>query len=470
MAGDLVAVQKQITIAGVSHSHTYWMKAEDAQKEHDAGTGTKTGETKQFGALTGEEKSTYWKQAAAKAAATKAAPKAKAPEAAAAPKVTSAAPTPQAQKWMSAGQKAAATKKAKAEAAKAATKPAPATAPGSMADAALQKTAKAAVMEKLGPAVKKFGGSFKPDKFMLGLTQEEKASLGSNPHAELFKMGKEAIAAHKDALAKKLKAAQDAMAAANPPTPSSKSHASLPMVKNAISHDMSEEERASLRAAVLPPGSFKSAMKEAGANDFEAGKMKESIDSWAGSANSDGAMRIRGAAVAAMFPNDPDKAKSTFEELRDHPNAAGYSYAGTSQKQKMEEGFADPKVVATVVASAKVAQSMYDEEYITVYRGVSGGLAEKVKNAAKESGSSEVDFDVHALSCWSESPTVAAGFAHGGVVVAMKIHRSSIAASHRVPGTKISSGKMGGQSGGFGKEQEVFVASTGKVRAQIWKG
>ncbi len=77
--GDLVAVQKEVSIGGSTHTRTYWMKPADAEKAIAEGAKA-TGKSKAFKDLSHEEKKTVWKQAGAKAAATKKAAKEKPPE------------------------------------------------------------------------------------------------------------------------------------------------------------------------------------------------------------------------------------------------------------------------------------------------------------------------------------------------------------------------------------------------------
>ncbi len=497
--GDLVAVQKEVSIGGSTHTRTYWMKAEDAAKAKAEGA-TVTGEKKKFSSLTPAEKKTYWKQAAAKAVATKKAPapkpaEVKPPEppkpsekptapssadaasahaksekaiqkhgenfnmekfkagltegekaaidpavvskqqdAAKAAKATAAAAQ---NKWKTAAQKAAATKaKKKAALTAAGAKPAASNPPPPGAVGSPE--AKLAA-----DAIAKFGKSFDADKFVKGLP----------PGTD--KVAAKAIAEHLQKMAPKTVKA------------SVKATSSLP--QNVATLAEAQAAEVALANGVAKQKGFASAMQSLGAESASADKMKQAIDSWSGSANSDNALKIRGAAIKVLADGDPAKEKAMLDV------ALSTGYQGKplpdAQRKALESGFNDPKMSETIEASAKVAQSMYDDEYITVYRGVTGELANKTRDAVNKGGTTDVDFDVHSLSCWSESQSVAAGFAGTtGVVVAMKIHRSSIAASHRVPGTNISSKPSGDgnhHEGSFANEKEVFVASTGKVTVSL---
>lgn len=218
-----------------------------------------------------------------------------------------------------------------------------------------------------------------------------------------------------------------------------------------------EKKRAALQTATKS-GGISAGMKAAGATPKQIKMMEHHISAWSSSANNPDSMRLRGAAAKLVGESRNDGGAGLHAQFKNDKNASGSHGASDYSKQSMDSGFDDPELVDAVRKSSEVAQSMYDEEYITVYRGIAGDSASKIKSSAKKGDA--VDFPASALSCWTESHSVAQNFGSSGVVVSMRVHRSSIAASHRVAGTTLNKGS-------YSHEQEVIIASTGKVRAVV---
>lgn len=183
---------------------------------------------------------------------------------------------------------------------------------------------------------------------------------------------------------------------------------------------------------------------------------------WKGSCLEDRSIRLRGAAASVVFKGDQ---ASLEEELGDMKDAAKVAF-GEGDLPEMVEGFnrdfkvgmTDDKVSKDFAAMAGVSQAQYDEETVTVYRGVFGEQARQIREAAAKG--ENVEIDVSVLSSFTEDEKIARKFGRAdledvskrGLVFKLEIPRQSIIMSHRVAEFPL-----------IKEEQEVVVLTQGRL-------
>lgn len=191
--------------------------------------------------------------------------------------------------------------------------------------------------------------------------------------------------------------------------------------------------------------------QELGLTEDEATYASTVVHSWADAVYSPAAANLRGAVSSALGI-----------ELADEENAldAVSKWAGVNpddQKnatKEMENAYngeppPSPDVIKKSIAKiAKASQDAYDEDPVTLYRGVSGSNAEDAKKSGK--------LAVACLSSWSESKAIATKFTgKGGRIMKVQIPRSAILMSHRTcPGL-------------LENEKEVVLAVKGAVKCEV---
>lgn len=161
------------------------------------------------------------------------------------------------------------------------------------------------------------------------------------------------------------------------------------------------------------------------------------MSDWTDGVDYSGALEFRGAVLKNFAVFNHDSAITRDAErlgVWDDRITKGAEYASTAK------------------AIADASQAMYDEEMVTLYRGVQ--LPERPTPG-------EANLKVDHLTCFSESPHVASRFAKHkeakhGAVYKVTVPRSSIAASYRAVPDMDEIG-----------EQEVVVVTHGMVRGEI---
>jgi Dinitrogenase reductase ADP-ribosyltransferase (DRAT) len=183
-----------------------------------------------------------------------------------------------------------------------------------------------------------------------------------------------------------------------------------------------------------------SAVTMAGGDPNLADRM---IGGWYSSPGDSRASWLRGA-MAKVFNNvaglDHDIAR-----LREK-YSAGDEWESEIRKE-ISFGENDAKMNATAAAIAKVSQSMYDKETVTLYRGVTdrSGLQ-------RHTGTIHTD----TLASFTDKLSVAQDFAyHGGLVLKVEVPVSAIAVSHKAFEASLSG------------EGEVIIATRGSVHGEV---
>jgi len=229
-----------------------------------------------------------------------------------------------------------------------------------------------------------------------------------------------------------------------------------------------------LRAAVRKTGDGSEAFAMAGGNPAQITKI---VAEWSTHTGTKEALRLRGAAVALVHGDNPEAlAKETefAEKLAHHRagkermGAAGTKAHVDGATEAFARGLTDPQVHANLAAMAAVSQAMYpDEEEVTVYRGVYGIPGEQIReewwrlSKGNLEAEGEMEISVGVLSSYSESRAAAEKIAYGeGIVFELKVPRSAIVMSHRVPGTTEV---------GWEGEEEVVALSHGTIKVPLSK-
>lgn len=185
---------------------------------------------------------------------------------------------------------------------------------------------------------------------------------------------------------------------------------------------------------------------------------------WEKSTTAPGAALMRGAAVTLAFKDDPAAIQEEREDFKLQQKIGGAFEEGQplgtpkESRDAFERGLTDEQAQRNVKALAVVSQAMYDEDTVTLYRGVTGDQAKEVL----ASKSDVIDVDVGVLSSFTESSAVAWAFATKrgqttGAIFEMKVPRASIVMSYRVPFAP-------GEPSMSPTEKEVIVMTRGMLR------
>ena len=183
------------------------------------------------------------------------------------------------------------------------------------------------------------------------------------------------------------------------------------------------------------------------------------VSKWVGDVFEDSALNLRGAFSAIGAGNiDKDAARLAVSYAKD--NGISVDEATQKVKEQLEFGVNTPAAAKSAKAIAQASQAQYDDDFITMHRGVTGEQARLLIEAQK-SGKT-IDLAVDSVTSFSEDLKIAQAFASNsernggtahGVVISMKVPRSSILMSHRM----FSDLK---------KESEVVVSTGGGFRLE----
>lgn len=157
------------------------------------------------------------------------------------------------------------------------------------------------------------------------------------------------------------------------------------------------------------------------------------------------------AAVAVAAGNDP---KEAIARAADAFVEGGIVDRATVEKWK-KNAIADaksPKYKKNVEAMAAASQAQYPDEEVTLYRGISGDQAAQIQQFMKDNPGKPVELALDHATSFTENPKTAGSFAADGIVIEVKVPRTSIALSHRAATTS----RMRKSD-----EEEVVVATKG---------
>jgi hypothetical protein len=179
---------------------------------------------------------------------------------------------------------------------------------------------------------------------------------------------------------------------------------------------------------------------------------------WAKSSTSAKGIALRAAATNMVSDDVAERAAMAAEDLDDllagNPTYKGSKTTPEDIRAAHEDGLLRHDTYEkTLTAMSVISQSMYKEEEVVVYRGISAHQSSAMKSAVAR-GESTVDFDVGTITSFSESEATAKKFAgKDGAVIKQTIKRENIMFSHRAIGRLKEYG-----------EQEVAVLSKGMMR------
>lgn len=207
------------------------------------------------------------------------------------------------------------------------------------------------------------------------------------------------------------------------------------------------------------------AYKALGLNEDEATYAATVVERWALDIFAPAAASMRGTVAAVIGRDFDDEARALFHGVKAQELKASTFEKALKAARSSYEGESPPSQSTARSALAKVAkasQDAYDEDPVTLYRGVNPDSAQNAKQSGR--------LAVGALSSWTESQDVARSFTeisnktsskpskkkiYKGAVMKITVPRSAIMLSHRTcPGLLDS-------------EQEVVLASKGAVKCEI---
>jgi hypothetical protein len=208
-------------------------------------------------------------------------------------------------------------------------------------------------------------------------------------------------------------------------------------------------------------------------------RLSKLVSGWAKSTGTTDAAEMRAAAAHEVFLDKPALVQRELDRsMRAGMNALGRKEVDAptegiqaqSISQAFSRGLTSDTTRSDIAAMAAVAQSMYEQPNVVLWRGVRGNsstcshLYEEARTALQRDPNAEIPVETGVLSSFTSDPNIARAFSRAfaggappeGFYFRVTVPRDSIVMSHRVPGFNP----------GQPEESEVTVLTAGSVRVR----
>lgn len=225
---------------------------------------------------------------------------------------------------------------------------------------------------------------------------------------------------------------------------------------------------------LVKKGETATALRKVGGDPRRARSL---VTGWRTSAGSTETALMRAAAARAIHGAKPVMIQRELErstQTAEYAVATGeISTADAGEHirdvtRAFRRGLEDEEARKSIAAMAAVAQSMYDQPKVELWRGVRSGSAcarlyDDAYRAVQKDPDAEITVETGVLTSFTDDPSVARQFAHmglhggeegGGFYFKVQVPRDAIVMSHRVRGLNP----------GIEAEREVTVLTSGSIR------